>query len=158
MSDNKHRHIGQLSVERFLLGELSELEKEIVLRSMEECEVCASAVATTREDEKAFALKPVTAEMRDLWLKQEPRSGPLGKILAIMVPVAAAAAVALVIVLGQGAREIPQLGNRAGDDVVRTMGGDTVREFELGFYIRKGDENLLGNPGQKLKYGDRIQF
>jgi hypothetical protein len=170
MSDapNVHTCLSQLTVERYLLGELEGAAREQVEAAIAGCDHCREAVEETRLDNEAFALRPVPAGIRELWADPPRRSPWLGRLL-VAVPVAAAAALALVLFWpGAADDSIPGIGERGADELTRpkglgrgTDGGAEVRddlEPSLGFYVIGAQEHVLGRPGQKLGAGDRIQF
>lgn len=162
---DSHEHISQLAVERFLLGEMSEGERSELLASAEGCERCAARIVATREDEAAFALRAVPPDIRRMW-SAEPRRSWTGRALALLVPVAAAAAIALVFLLpgvgpegDEGQDEVLGIGQRAGDGLTALKGSGVGRPgIDLGFYLLEGDLSVMGKPGQILTQGDRIQF
>lgn len=162
MREELHEHISQLDVERFLLGEMDDGEMSRVRTAAGECDRCSARLEETRQDERAFALKPVPEEIRRAWTGSAARrTSPVTRVLAILVPVAAAAAIALVVALpGAGGQDgIPGIGDRAGEGMTRVMGaGVEARGPQLGFYVLEGGRSVLGAPGQRLSAGDRIQF
>lgn len=163
-----HECLSQLAVERYLLGELNEAEQARVEAAIGACETCAAAVDETRADNEAFTLRPVPEGIRKLWTEPEPGIR-WPRILAIAVPIAAAAVIAAVVMPGyiggdEVVSDIPSIGDRAGDpDKIGIKGhedGGSVGEPEpsLGFYVLRGDKSELGRPGEALHEGDRIQF
>lgn len=158
-----HRCLSQLIVERYLVGETSAEERVRVEAAIAACESCAGAVTETRADNEAFALRPVPEPIRQLWTEPQP-SFRWPRILAVAVPVAAAAVIAALVVpgliggTGEGVENIPGIGQRAGDHQTTLKGFDAGIEPSLGFYVLRGDESVLGRPGEALREGDRIQF
>jgi len=166
MSGERHAHLSQLSVERYLLGELDEAEKAEVAAVIEACPECARLVALADEDNRAFTLRPVPDGIRSSWT-QGRGPGRLDRFLAVLVPVAAAAALAMVLWLPRGTApdgELtvpPPIGERAGLGSTSLKGrpeGVEGARVELGFYVLRGGGSEVGSPGQVLAEGDRIQF
>ena len=167
MSAGKHRCLSQLSVERYLLGELEGNDLERVERAIAECERCASAVEAARADDRAFVLRPVPEQIRTLWGEERQRRR-WPKILAAAVSgaaVALALALALPVLLDSGrpdvgADPLPEVGQRGDPSATRFKGGSQTSGAEpsLGFYLLEQGEPVLGRPGQALSEGDRIQF
>jgi len=162
-----HDCLSQLAIERFLLGETTAAEQSRIEGAIAACESCAARVTETRADNEAFALRAVPEPIRKLWT--EPTPGfRWPRILAIVVPVAAAAVIAAVVIPGyiggdQVVTDIPGIGQRAGDDQIGVKGqedGGSVGapEPSLGFYVLRDGESVLGRPGEALHEGDRIQF
>jgi hypothetical protein len=158
-----HTCLSQLAVERYLLGETSPTEQTLIDEAIASCESCATAVAETRADNEAFAFRPVPDEIRKLWTEPQP-TVRWPRILAVAVPLAAAAALAAVLVLpgtpGGGLDEgvIPGIGQRSDPDLTTPKGFDAGLEPSLGFYVLRDGQSELGRPGEGLAEGDRIQF
>jgi hypothetical protein len=162
-----HDCLSQLAVERYLLGEMTPAEEARVEEAIEACDVCAAAIDETRADNEAFTLRPVPEGIRKLWAEPEPGIR-WPRILAVAVPVAAAAVIAAVLMPGfidgeEIASDVPGIGQRAGDDQTGVKGhedGGSVGEPEpsLGFYVFRDGKRVLGRPGESLNEGDRIQF
>jgi hypothetical protein len=159
----EHQCLSQLAVERYLLGEMSAAEEARAESALGECEDCAARIAETRADNEAFALRPVPDGVRKLWTDPEP-GFRWPRLLAVAVPVAAAAVIAVVLLPGliggegQGGEDMPGIGQRAGEGQTSIKGFDAGIEPSLGFYVLRGGESELGRPGEALKEGDRIQF
>jgi len=172
-----HECLSQLAVERYLLGELTPVEQSRVESVMAECERCAARVEETRTDDEAFSMRPVPDGIRELWTEPEPRIR-WPRILAIAIPVAAAAVIAAVVMPGviggdQVVTDIPGIGDRADPDQIGLRGledGGAVRvsgsvdpgskgsALSLGFYVLRDGKTVMGREGESLNEGDRIQF
>lgn len=159
----KHQCISQLKVERYLLGELGPEERARVSSEAERCADCSALIAETRADEEAFALRPVPERMRELWSR--PPRRPWWKPLAVALPVAAAAAVALVLAMPstpdgswQEALDPDARRSKVRIKGPAETGPAPVEQLRLGFQVIEGLREVPGEDGQRLGEGARIQF
>jgi hypothetical protein len=169
----KHMHLSRIAVERYVLGELSETEMSDLQNVAAQCEICGELLADTEADEQAFAMRPVPSQIRKLWTGPERRGLFDGWFVrvAVAVPVAAAAVVAVIFLIGGPSNDSPSTDLFPGwsdkrlDENINIMGSSTKpgddrasEELDLGFYLKKDDGKSLGASGQKLREGDSIQF
>ncbi len=168
MKDSIHNHLSQLTIERFLLGELSSSEERNVSRAEQECVLCRETVADTRADNNAFTMRPIPQGIRTLTATRRQRSPWLAGLF-VVVPTAAAAVVAVMLAVNIGDSNagaesgFATIGSRGKEPVIRLKGDGpsstgSEAELEFGFYIKRGSDSIIGQPGQLLKKGDRIQF
>jgi hypothetical protein len=165
MSEIEHVHVSQLSVERFLQGELKPDEKRGFDGAVARCETCARRLAETEADDRAFALRPVPD-----YVREPAAEGPVRGLEGherwfrgwfVAIPAAAAALVAVLLWPALQGERLPGIGSRGADDAVRlkgTDGGAEVTPLSLGFYVSRGGDRSVGRPGEELTAGDRIQF
>ncbi|MDD5305716.1 MAG: hypothetical protein PHU25_00205 [Deltaproteobacteria bacterium] len=169
---SNHRCLNQIAIERYLLRELEGPAREAVEAAALECDACRAALAEARADEAAFPLRPVPEKVRALWIA--PRRRPWARLVLVAAPVAVAAAVALAFVLpglaGSGRGEyVAAFDKEARRTQTRVMGsasslgraqdGAAVRGgFRLGFYRQGARGGEMGESGDVLGAGDRIQF
>ncbi len=163
-----HRCLSQLTIERYLHEEFDAEKKLAIDRALAECAQCREKVEHTRADERAFGLRPVPDGIRRLWSLPTPATW--WRPVAIGVPVAAAAALALMVILPSTdtppGQYIPAFDPEARSTQTREMGIDreghpppeTAIELQLGFYVWQDGKEIKGKAGQKLRAGDRIQF
>lgn len=172
-NSEKHVHLSRLAVERYILGEMSETEMSDLRSVAAQCETCGELLADTEADEKAFAMLPVPAEIRKLWTEPERRGlfdGWFARV-AVAVPVAVAAVVAVIFLIGGPSHDsrsedlFPGWSDKRLDENINLMGspenpgGDRASEgLSLGFYFESDDGKTMGASGQKLREGDSIQF
>jgi hypothetical protein len=171
MTVTEHTHLSQLAVERFLLGELVGEARGRVEADISACPTCSSRVDETAADDRAFALRPVPAEIRELSRRSVSRPALWRSRWLIAVPTAAAAAVIAVVLWSNGPPEgrspseaglVPGIGDRVADDTLRLKGSATapigVNPLNLGFNVSRGGAESVGRSGERLAAGDRIQF
>lgn len=164
MTQGGHVHVSQLAVERFLQGELSPDERRKLEAATKECDACGRRLAGTEADDRAFALRPLPAFVRER--AGEPPLRALeghtrwfrGWFLAI--PAAAAALVAVLLWPALQGGGLPEIGARGGEGVrlKGSAGPEAAPPLSLGFWISRGGERGVGRPGEALTAGDRIQF
>jgi hypothetical protein len=158
-----HRCLPQIAIERYLLGELEGPARLAVESAVGTCAECRRALAETRADEAAFPLRRVPERVRALWV--EPRRRPWARIALVAAPVAVAAAVALALVLPGLARPgngeyVAAFDKDARRTRTRIMGGASspAGGLRLGFYRQGARGGEMGESGDLLGAGDRIQF
>jgi hypothetical protein len=173
MTEIAHKHLSQLAVERYLLGELAGETLRRVEAEIEACAACRRRVDETAADDAAFTLRPMPAAIRALAAALAvgtARSWSVRWLIA--VPAAAAAAAIVIAVLwttsppADGGRPepglVPGIGARVAEGTLRAKGSriatPEATELELGFYLSEGGDRRLGRPGETLAAGDRIQF
>ncbi len=170
---DKHVHLSRIAVERYILGEMSEAEMSALKNVAAQCETCGELLTETEADEKAFAMRPVPAEIRKLWITSERRGlfdGWFARV-AVAVPLAAAVVVAVIVLTGGPSHDsrstelFPGWSDKRLDENINLMGspknpgGDNAHQgLNLGFYLKSDDGKTMGASGQKLKEGDSIQF
>ncbi len=172
-NSEKHVHLSRLAVERYILGEMSETEMSILQSVAAQCETCGELLADTEADEKAFAMLPVPSRIRKLWTSHKRRGLFDGWFagVAVAVPVAAAAVVAVILSIGGPSHDsrstdlYPGWSDKRLDENINLMGspkepgGDrSSKGLSLGFYLKSDDGKTMGASGQKLREGDNIQF
>ena len=172
MNVTEHSHLSQLALERYLLGEISGEARRRLEDEIAGCPACRSRVDATSADDRAFALRPIPAAIRDLAQKAAPAPARWWTSrLLIAVPAAAAAAVIAVVLWSNGPLDgtahtepglIPGIGDRGADGTVRQKGSPSAPvggpALSLGFYVSRGGAESVGRPGERLTAGDRIQF
>jgi hypothetical protein len=167
----EHTHLSQLAVERYLLGELAGEARGRVEADISACPTCRSRVDETAADDRAFVLRPVPVAIRELAQKSASRPAIWASRWLIAVPAAAATAVIAVVLwtngpnIGQTPDEpglVPGIGDRVADDTLRLKGSQAApigaAPLNLGFYVARGGAKSVGQPGERLAAGDRIQF
>jgi hypothetical protein len=140
--DRTEACVSELLLDRHLVGETSEEEREALGRHLERCERCAGRLEAMRDDRQSYRQTHTAADVAALRERATTtrRSGTAAAPwLGAAVGLAAAAAALVVAV--------------APPSGVRTKGTD-----RLSFWVKHGDAVRAGGPEEVVFPGDRLQF
>jgi len=135
-------HVSELAVDRLLAGELHAADAAAVRDHASTCATCR-----TRLDDAVATQREFAAERPRLGLPVPlARRRKLGRSVAIVVPLVAVAAAALLVLLPRDRAVVAH-------DEVRTKGTSIV-----GFFVAHGDQMRRGGVRESVMPGDRIQI
>ncbi|MEM1347257.1 MAG: zf-HC2 domain-containing protein [Myxococcota bacterium] len=172
MSTEHTTHPSELTLERFVLGELENDELARVQAHLTTCDVCARVVSDLRGFELMLEPPQRPRFRSSIWARRRARLG--------VAVVAAACAVALVfaaLVLSKGGQEAPvdslegaqiARSGTSGEDAMavdpsrRPDPGDGVRiksaPLELDVYVHDGASTRIVGAGETVHPGERVGF
>jgi anti-sigma factor RsiW len=136
--------LSNLALDRYLSGELRELEREAVSTHLAACPTCADVYAVFKDQQDRFAGEPVAALAADALARAAERRPRFALPWLTFPALAAAGGLAALALLWAPVRQ-----------EVRTKGG-----FSLSPYVLHPERAATGSlhTGEPLHPGDRLQF